>query len=559
MEGKEKKKKCSKSKKEVVVAAGTQLIDQFLRSPESANIRSEKSEKGNKQQSRKFSQSGTVYPPESETEISKVCQHQCHFTMSSKGEFDRSNPINDCNQRGHPVNVSTVIAPTMTTTSVVQSVCTNTVTPISAAIVMSSAIQDGINGAVGTTKGSEFSESIHWQGQQQRVNLAELENSRSSFNPTTFSSTGSNPPSSYFQSVMGTHLMDKHKMSQPSYGFSDLNETTRLSTTLMSVQGQLLTQDRKHAEFCSRIEGLEYEQEQDNDMLRKQGKTIKMLEDRCNLMAEIMKKQEMEIENLQRKQKAANVRKIKNNVKIIGITMQEDSTLEQTVQSFFKDKMQIAAEIGITGIEVMKSGDPPPVIVKLSDFHQKKIIFDHAKNLKGVKTPTGKFYGVYSVLMEEHAEIDIRKRQIVKSNEALPVAQKHRVSLKKGTLSVDNAPYKPKYEQLKAADLLDITQEDWIKCSEVKAGTSKVQRHEGNSFAAYAIQVHSLKEICTTYRHFKMKYASAPHVMMAYRLAGTNKAYDEDYYDDKEHGGGRRLFRVLLDADAFCYARSGTT
>ena len=39
--------------------------------------------------------------------------------------------------------------------------------------------------------------------------------------------------------------------------------------------------------------------------------------------------------------------------------------------------------------------------------------------------------------------------------------------------------------------------------------------------------------------------------MIAYRLPGTNKAYDEDYYDDGEYGGGCRLFRILLDDDAY--------
>ena len=46
--------------------------------------------------------------------------------------------------------------------------------------------------------------------------------------------------------------------------------------------------------------------------------------------------------------------------------------------------------------------------------------------------------------------------------------------------------------------------------------------------------------------------------MMAYRLPRTNKAYDEDYYDDSEHGGGRRLFRVLVDEDVFSVVGSNT-
>ena len=58
-----------------------------------------------------------------------------------------------------------------------------------------------------------------------------------------------------------------------------------------------------------------------------------------------------------------------------------------------------------------------------------------------------------------------------------------------------------------------------------------------------------MNEVRKKYKHFKLRFASAAHIMMAYCLAGTNMAYDEDYYDDHEYGGGRRLHRILQDED----------
>ena len=34
-------------------------------------------------------------------------------------------------------------------------------------------------------------------------------------------------------------------------------------------------------------------------------------------------------------------------------------------------------------------------------------------------------------------------------------------------------------------------------------------------------------------------------------LPGTNKAYDQGYLDDGEHGGGRRLMRLLTNQDMY--------
>ena len=64
------------------------------------------------------------------------------------------------------------------------------------------------------------------------------------------------------------------------------------------------------------------------------------------------------------------------------------------------------------------------------------------------------------------------------------------------------------------------------------------------------MEVHTIRDVRRVYKHFKILYADASHVMMAYRLPGTNTAYDSDYYDDGENGGGRRLFRILNDNDA---------
>ena len=74
---------------------------------------------------------------------------------------------------------------------------------------------------------------------------------------------------------------------------------------------------------------------------------------------------------------------------------------------------------------------------------------------------------------------------------------------------------------------------------------------EGSRFQGFAAQVHNINDVRRVYKHFKIKYARYSHVMMAYRLPGTNKAYDEDYYDHSEYGGGRRLYRILKNEELY--------
>ena len=145
--------------------------------------------------------------------------------------------------------------------------------------------------------------------------------------------------------------------------------------------------------------------------------------------------------------------------------------------------------------------------------------------------------------------MDIRKRQIISSNSKLAPGQKQNMVLKKGVLSVNKSPYRCKIEEQDAAKLLNTDFHDIESYDRVKAGISDWSEKDGSKFLGMATAVSDIDEIRLHYKHFKLRFADATHVMMAYRLPGINMAYDEDYFDDGEYSGGRRLHKILLEGD----------
>ena len=283
----------------------------------------------------------------------------------------------------------------------------------------------------------------------------------------------------------------------------NLSDFTKLSTSITGVHRNLLQASTKQIEMDAKMEGLEFEQEQDHSDLLECQNTVHLLEDKIKLMGDIMVKHDDELCNLRRKLKGQENKHIKFCVKISGLATEEETELTEQVKNFLKNQVKIKQPINIAKVSKMKMGNPPMLVVQLTSLQDKKTIFEHVKNLKGVKNANGKAYGIFNMLTDEAMEKDIRKCQVLKTNYALPIAQRHKVNLKKGQLIVNNAVYRLMYDQLTTKDLLEMGSDDWIQSKEVNAASSKVIAESGSTFQAFAIKVHSMADIRRCYKHFK--------------------------------------------------------
>ena len=190
-----------------------------------------------------------------------------------------------------------------------------------------------------------------------------------------------------------------------------------------------------------------------------------------------------------------------------------------------------------------------PMIVKMQNYEAKKKIFDNLKNLKGHKNSDGRAFSIRNQLPDIFNEEDMRKRSIIQANKKLPPAHKMNMQLKKGTLTINGSAYVKKVESLGAKKILSLTNEELDHVKVINTAIGGTKNDSGSTFTGFAIEVNNIEDIRSAYLHFKVKYADAAHVIMAYRLPGVNKAYDKDFLDDGEHGSGRRILKHLIDSD----------
>ena len=190
-------------------------------------------------------------------------------------------------------------------------------------------------------------------------------------------------------------------------------------------------------------------------------------------------------------------------------------------------------------------GKNKPLIVKFQNSGQKGIIFKHVANLKDKANQESKNYWIADHVPEEMLDDINRPRQIMRANEKLEAA-KLSMEIKKGKLYVNEQMYRKKVHTPRARELLSMKEEDiqGISSKQLADGGTKIE--SCNRFIAYSATVKNLADVRTTYLHMKRLHGDASHISMAYRLAGINKADDEDYINDREHGSGPGLLSLLI-------------
>ena len=61
---------------------------------------------------------------------------------------------------------------------------------------------------------------------------------------------------------------------------------------------------------------------------------------------------------------------------------------------------------------------------------------------------------------------------------------------------------------------------------------------------AYAVRTNNINEIRCAYRKARRLHPGADHIVAAFNFSGT-----DGFQDDREHGAGSKLLRVLKDSD----------
>ena len=188
-----------------------------------------------------------------------------------------------------------------------------------------------------------------------------------------------------------------------------------------------------------------------------------------------------------------------------------------------------------------------PLVMRFSELNTKTIIFSNVTKLKGKKNESNRSYRVAEHLSEEMMEQQLRQRQIVSENAALTGVNKMKMNYKKGKLHIAENPYQKKVTHPSARSILSTEASDLSDIKELTVSGGYSETEGGSRFIVYASKAKDLQAVRRAYLHICKVHSEANHVTMAYRLAGLNKAYDEDYVDDREYNAGRKLLSSLID------------
>ena len=119
----------------------------------------------------------------------------------------------------------------------------------------------------------------------------------------------------------------------------------------------------------------------------------------------------------------------------------------------------------------------------------------------------------------------------------------------KGKLMVEGNIYKKKISTSRSM-LLHMDDDTLKQIHSVDSVSREVRHEQGSQFRAFAAKTSTLNQLQTIHMHFKRKYSEATHVMIAYKVAGLNMAYDEDYLDDGEISAGWKILSIINDLNA---------
>ena len=344
--------------------------------------------------------------------------------------------------------------------------------------------------------------------------------------------------------IMSTQYSTPPQHIDANKVYSKLEEITR---SLNTIQCDMRTLKDSKDVFTGQIESLQFKQETQEEKLREQGRELKKCQDKVGMLSNIAIRYEDEINRLNDKVEKLEAKMLRPNLTLIGIEESKQKTDQEQIKTFFSETLEITDEIKFHSVRRIGEGKNRPLSLVLTDPGKKGVIYANVSKLKDKKNQAGKPYFTNDHLPEETNEEQRRKRQIYADNKALPDAHQLPMSLQKGTLKVTGSVYRKKIKVSQNKELLQMNSDDLLQLQEIEALRGKEHREKGSIFVGYAIRATTLSEINKAYKHLKIKYGGASHLMMAYRLTGLNVAYDSDYIDDKEPGSGRRLLKMLQE------------
>ena len=216
------------------------------------------------------------------------------------------------------------------------------------------------------------------------------------------------------------------------------------------------------------------------------------------------------------------------------------------IEDFIHNELMI--EVVIVYAFKLGIGSEKPVVITLESLYQKTQLFRAMNAYR--KSPGQQAPPIYVSDYISAATKEKRRQEfdIYKSNEH---DQSSKVNMKiyRNSLTIDGEVYKKKVIEPDSTKVLTYSEEHLNAICEMKLNQGETIHHKGSNFTAFSLPVLDHGAINDAYMKLRLDYPEAKHIVCAYIIPGPTKCYAQNYCDDKEHGAGNAILKLLQDND----------
>ena len=192
---------------------------------------------------------------------------------------------------------------------------------------------------------------------------------------------------------------------------------------------------------------------------------------------------------------------------------------------------------------------PRTIVVYLSSLQEKREILSRKSILKNVTNVEDKPIFISDYWTAESSERKKVEMELAATNDKLPNDKKMAVDYSYAKMLLDGEPWqkKKKVNVPSANDLIDLDMDSLSRVLKMHVTKGKEIKESSSRFIGYSLVPGDYKEIQEAYYKLKLLHPEADHIMCAFYMQESNDIFAQDYCDDGEHGGGRKLLDYLLE------------
>ena len=192
-----------------------------------------------------------------------------------------------------------------------------------------------------------------------------------------------------------------------------------------------------------------------------------------------------------------------------------------------------------------------PITAILKTKGEKGKIFSCIKNISKLTNDRGEKYRIKDYKPQREQEKGSRQRDLQYRNKKKNTAQRIAMSVENGELLLGQQ--KTKYHKIVEAPatsyLLNLDEDDRKRIMKVKIDEGTRITNGKCTFHSFSLSTNSIVEVRDAYAQLRLRHGKARHIVCAYHLPGEIEPLYSDYVDDEEWGAGRRILKMMTDAD----------